>query len=304
MISLSLPAREVMETDIPVLTFDDTLAHAREVVSSSEFRAACVVAGDGTLAGILTRTTLLDEVKKSVILLDHNEAAQAPEGIDDAEIVEIIDHHRLGAITTLKPVKFLNDPVGATSTLIAMKFMESGLEPSRAVAGALLSGILSDTLSLRTSTTTHRDTKAVKFLAPLAGVDPEELGTALLERSMDLDGVGVDELLARDMKEYEIAGVKLIIAQLMVPSSAWNRERDGIIFAGLRNLRERSGLDLALALFTDVLANASDLYASGDPALVKKVCGGRLPVRLDGMMSRKKDFLPWIGAKLKDRARG
>ena len=120
MINLSLPAREVMETGVPILAFTDTIAHARQVVSGSKFRAACVVSPDGTLAGVLTRTTLLEEVRRSIILLDHNEASQAVDGIGDAEIVEIIDHHRLSPITTLKPIRFLNDPVGATSTIIAM----------------------------------------------------------------------------------------------------------------------------------------------------------------------------------------
>ena len=100
-----------------------------------------------------------------MILLDHNEASQAVDGIEEADIVEIIDHHRLGAITTLKPIRFFNDPVGATSTIITMKFMESGLTPSLPVAEALLSGILSDTLSFGMSTTTHSDIKAVKYLA-------------------------------------------------------------------------------------------------------------------------------------------
>ena len=109
-----------------------------------------------------------------MILLDHNEVSQAVDGIEEADIVEIIDHHRLAAITTLKPIRFLNDPVGATSTLIAWNFMESGLTPSRSTAGALLCGILSDTLALRMSTTSHRDIKAVKFLAPIAYEDPEK----------------------------------------------------------------------------------------------------------------------------------
>lgn len=153
MINLSLPAREVMETNVPILTFNDPVAHARQVVASTKFRAACVISPEGKLAGILTRTTLLDDVRRSVILLDHNEASQAVDGIDEAEI---IDHHRIGAISTLRPIKFFNDPVGATSTIIAMKFMESGLSPPRPVAGALLSGILSDTLALRSLTTTPR----------------------------------------------------------------------------------------------------------------------------------------------------
>jgi manganese-dependent inorganic pyrophosphatase len=303
MINLSLPASEVMEPRVPILTFTDTLAHARQVVSGSKFRAACVVTSDGKLAGVLTRTTLLDDVRRSVILLDHNEVSQAVDGIGEAEIIEIIDHHRLGTITTLKPIRFLNDPVGATSTIIAMKFLESGLVPSRATAGALLSGILSDTLSLRMSTTTHRDRKAVEFLAPLAGVDPEELGIALLERGMDLSGVTLSVILARDTKEFELSKKKVIISQVMVPSFTWNRERGGAICAELAAMRARSGSDLVLVLFTSVMENASDVYGDAGQDLVQAVFGRELPVTLPGVMSRKKDFLPWLGIRLRDQAK-
>jgi len=299
MITLSLPAREVMEQGIPLLALTDTIAHARQVVSGSKFRAACVVRPDGTLAGILTRTTLLDDVRRSVILLDHNEASQAVDGIGEAEIVEIIDHHRLSPITTLKPVRFLNDPVGATSTIIAMKFAESGLVPSQGGAGALLCGILSDTLALRMSTTTHRDRMAVKFLAPVAGVDPEELGTALLERGMDLSGVALSVLLARDTKEFGLFNRKVIIAQVMVPSFAWNRGQSESILAELASLQNRTKTDLAIALFTNVMENASDVYGSADEALIQGIFGTGLPVRFDGVMSRKKDFLPWLGDRLR-----
>ena len=302
MINLSLPAREVMETGIPMLGLSETLAHARQVVSSSKFRAACVVAGDGTLAGILTRTTLLDEVRKPVILLDHNEASQAVDGIGEADIVEIIDHHRLSPVTTLKPIRFLNDPVGATSTIIAMKFMESGLTPSREIAGALLCGILSDTLSLRMSTTTHRDKKAVAFLAPIAGEDPEHLGTILLEKGMDLCGAPLDTILFRDTKTFELSGKNVRIAQVMVPSFAWNRERDEVIRAELARARQESGDDLLLVLFTNVVENASEVYGAAEGDLIRALFGRDLPLCLEGVMSRKKDFLPWLGARLRDRA--
>jgi manganese-dependent inorganic pyrophosphatase len=303
MINLSLPAREVMEINVPVLAFTDTITHARQVVSASKFRAACIVAPDGTLAGILTRTTLLDDVRRSVILLDHNEASQAVDGIEEADIVEIIDHHRLGAITTLKPIRFLNDPVGATSTIIAMKFMESGLTPSRPIAGALLSGILSDTLSLRMSTTTHRDIKAVKYLASVVGEDPDQLGTALLEQGMDLSGTPLEIILARDTKEYILSEKKVVISQVMVPSFAWNHERDDAIRAELARMKATSGSAMVLVLFTNVLEKSSDLHGIADPGLLQDIFGEDLPVRLAGVMSRKLDFLPWLGARLRGNAR-
>ena len=303
MINLSLPAREVMETNVPVLTLADTISHARQVVSASDFRAACVVTSDGTLAGILTRTTLLDDVRRSVILLDHNEASQAVDGVEEADIVEIIDHHRLGAITTLKPIRFLNDPVGATSTIISMKFMESGLVPSQPVAGALLSGILSDTLSLKMSTTTHRDIQAVKYLAPLAGEDPDLLGSDLLERGMDLAGIPLEIILSRDTKDYTLYGKKVMISQVMVPSFCWNRERDDVIHAELARMRVVSGSDMVLVLFTNVQEKSSDLYGSADPDLLNTIFGKDLPVRFEGVMSRKLDFLPWLGQRLRGQVR-
>jgi manganese-dependent inorganic pyrophosphatase len=255
---------------------------------------------DGTLAGVLTRTTLLDEVRRAVILLDHNEVSQAVDGIGEAEIVEIIDHHRLSPITTLKPVKFLNDPVGATSTIIAKKFMESGLIPSQGIAGVLLCGILSDTLALRMSTTTHHDQVAVKYLAPIAGVEAEELGASLLERGMDLSGVPLAALLARDTKEFELSKRKVIIAQVMVPSFSWNRERSAAILAELAALQAGTKTDLAIALFTSVMENASDVYSAADEALISEVFGAGFPQRFDGGMSRKKDFLPWLGDRLRE----
>ena len=303
MISLSLPAREVMEKNVPLLAFTETLAHARQVVSSTKFRAACVVTGDGTLAGVLTRTTLLDDVRRSVILLDHNEASQTVTGIEEADIVEIIDHHRLAAITTLRPIRFINDPVGATSTIIAMKFMGSGLTPSRAGAGALLCGILSDTLSMRMSTTTHHDKKAVTFLAPIAGVNPEELSIALLEQGMDLSVPTLSTILSRDTKEFDLSGKKVLISQVMVPSFAWNHDRDEVIRAEIGRMRAGSGADMVLVLFTSVMENASDLCGDANQKLLRELFGENLPVRLPGVMSRKKDFLPWLGERLREQAR-
>lgn len=299
MINLSLPAKERMETSVPVLACSETIAKARQVVAGSKFRAACVVSHEGKLLGILTRTTLLDDVRRPVVLLDHNEASQAVPGIEEADVIGIIDHHRLGAITTLKPIRFENEPVGATSTIVALKFLESGLVPSREIAGILLCGILSDTLSLRMSTTTHQDKKAVAFLVKVAGEDPEKLGVALLEAGMDLAGVPIAELLKRDTKDFVLSEKKVLIAQVMVPAFSWNREQSSAIAEELEKLREETGNDLAFALFTNVVENASELYGAGDAGTLAALYGPELPAWLDGVMSRKKDFLPVLGEKLK-----
>jgi len=164
MISLSLPARMIMETDVPTVRLEDSLEYAKTVVSNSKFRTACVVGERGQHIGLISRTTLMQDVQKAVILLDHNEFSQAVDGIERADILEIIDHHRLGAISTLKPVKFLNDPVGSTSTLVTNKFIEAGVEPSPSTAGLLLAGILSDTMVMKLSTTTPVDIRAADTL--------------------------------------------------------------------------------------------------------------------------------------------
>jgi manganese-dependent inorganic pyrophosphatase len=299
MINLSLPARMVMETDIPQLSLSDTIAQAKQTVYSSKFRSACIVENDGTLRGIVTRTSLLSDVHKPVILLDHNEFTQAVEGIDDAEILEIIDHHRLGAISTLKPVKFLNYPVGATSTIITEKYREAGITPPAAIAGILLAGILSDTLGLRMSTTTPKDHAAVTYLAPIAGVDPVAFGTKLLEKGMNLDDTTMEDLLMRDTKRYELFKKKLIIAQVMVPSFRFPRAHADEIRRELTRLRVQQGVDFYLGMFTSVMENGSELYAAAEGSLLAKLELQDQPVQLGNMLSRKKDLLPWFGEKLR-----
>jgi manganese-dependent inorganic pyrophosphatase len=298
-LDLSLPAGMVMETDIPRLSLTDTLDQAKRTVFSSRFRSACVVENDGTLRGVVTRTALLTDIRKKVILLDHNELYQAVEGIEQAEILEIIDHHRLGVISTLMPVRFLNDPVGSTSTIITEKFRQAGRTPDPAVAGMLLSGILSDTLNLKMSTTTDHDRKAITFLAPLAGVDPHRYGIQLLEQGMNLSGATMEDLLTRDTKQYELFGRKVTIAQVMVPSPDFVQGHTREIQDGLRKLRVQRGVDLYLGMFTSVMENSSELFAAGDSALLGSLELGEMPIHLDRMMSRKKDLVPWLGERLR-----
>ncbi|WAC05719.1 MAG: putative manganese-dependent inorganic diphosphatase [Methanoregula sp.] len=299
MISLSLPVRMVMETDIPRLSLSDTITQAKQTVYNSKFRSACVVDRDGNLLGIVTRTTLLSDVHKPVILLDHNEFVQAVDGIDGAEILEIIDHHRLGAMSTLKPVKFLNDPVGSTSTIITQKYREGGISPSPAIAGILLAGILSDTLVLKMSTTTPDDLEAVAYLAPIAGVDPAAFGQELLEKGMNLDSSTTEELLMRDTKRYTLFGKNVIIAQVMVPSFSFPLAHADEIRRELARLRVQQGVDFYIGMYTSVIENGSMLFAAAESHVLTTLGIRDQPVLLENMMSRKKDILPWFGEKLR-----
>jgi len=299
MINLSLPARMAMETEIPRLSLFDTLAQAKQVVYSSKFRSACIVERDGTLRGIVTRTSLLSDVHKPLILVDHNEFPQAVEGIDSAEIIEIIDHHRLGAISTLKPVKFLNSPVGSTSTIITEKYRDAGINPPAGIAGMLMAGILSDTLVLRMSTTTRQDHDAIGYLAPIAGVDPFVFGTKMLEKGINLSDITVEDLLVRDTKRYDLFKKKVIIAQVMVPSYEFPLAHRDEIQAGLSRLRVQQGVDIYLGMFTCVVENGSALYIAAESSLLTRLELIDQPVRLGNMMSRKKDLLPWFGEKLR-----
>ncbi|MCU0630067.1 MAG: putative manganese-dependent inorganic diphosphatase [Methanoregulaceae archaeon] len=299
MIHLSRAAGQVMATDIPMVRPEDPLAYAKQMVSNSRYRTACVVDGDGLLLGMISRNTFLEEIHKSVILLDHNEFTQSVDGIESAEILEIIDHHRLGAITTLKPVSFLNEPVGSTSTIITQKFMDEGLAPSVPAAGMLLAGILSDTLGLRMSTTTGKDKKAVSFLAGITGLDPAEFGTTLIKQGMDLVHTAPRDILTADIKHYSLFGRDVIIAQVMTASDDYALSRADEVRNELEILRKEFGVHLYLVLFTNVMGNTSYLLAAGDKNTLLGLEYMVQPVRLDGVMSRKKDFLPVFGQKLR-----
>ncbi len=300
MMHLSLPAGRVVATDVPVLRLEDPLSYAKKMVTDSKYRTACVVDRDGKLIGMISRNSLLEDVQKQVILLDHNEYAQAVEGVEMAEILELIDHHRLGAITTLKPVRFQNEPVGSTSTIITKKFMDSGRNPSRGTAGMLLAGILSDTLVLKMSTTTPDDVSAVQYLEKITGLNAHEFGTDLIQHGMDLDHTPLPQLLSQDVKRYSLFGREVIIAQVMTASREYTERNGKEIQIELEKLRKGNGVDLYIVLFTDIIGNQSDLFAAGENATLRGLEYTQQPVTLLGVMSRKKDFLPVFGGKLRD----
>jgi manganese-dependent inorganic pyrophosphatase len=300
MINLSLPASEIMATDVDILRKEDSIEYAKQIVSSSRYRTACVVDEDKKLLGMISRNTFLDDIQKQVILLDHNEFTQAVDGIESAEILEIIDHHRIGAVTTLKPISFLNEPVGSTATIIAGKYYESDMTPEKNIAGILLSGILSDTMVLRLSTTSDKDRAMVDYLAGIAEVDPVEFGTELIKRGMQVEGDSLNGLLLRDVKRYELFGRDVIISQVMIPTFEFAEENKDEIINEINKLRSVRNVDVCGAMFTSVFDDGSMLFLSADEHILLTSGAKDQPLMLKGVMSRKNDFLPWFGKILKD----
>ncbi|HJJ72344.1 MAG TPA: putative manganese-dependent inorganic diphosphatase [Methanocorpusculum sp.] len=296
LIHLTLPAERIMSTDVPRVRMEDTIEYVQQVVSNAKYRAACVVDADGKLIGTISRNTLMEDAAKAVILLDHNEYGQAVQGIETADIVEIIDHHRLGAMTTLKPIRFDMEPVGSTSTIIAGRFREAGITPSKEIAGVLLSGILSDTLGLKMSTTTRKDVDMVAYLSAHAEVDAEEYAEELISEGMALAGMTQSALLDRDTKELTLSAKRVIIAQVLVPSYEYAAARKDEIYEALREkLNEPHAPDMYIALYTSVSEMGSDMFAVAEDKLLASALHWDSPMHLPGVVSRKKDFVPKFG---------
>lgn len=304
LLHLSGPVETIMATDAETLHKDDLLSTAARTVANSPYRTACVTDEDGHFIGMLSRNSFLEDVHKSVILVDHNEYTQAVEGIETAEIIEIIDHHRLGTIATLQPIRFRNEPVGSTSTIITMRYREEQAVPDKSIATLLLAGILSDTLVLKMSTTTDRDREAVEYLSGIALIEPEEFGSELINKGMNLDGVPVEELIVRDIKDFSLQDKTVSIAQIMTGSKDFTDLNGKNIQDALSRYRTGHGYDMSIVLVTDVIGQRSFLFASGDHGLLLKMGYHEQPVVLEGVMSRKKDFFPSFGQRFRQVAQG
>ena len=233
--------------------------------------------------------------RRKLVLVDHAEQAQSAIGVDQAEILEIVDHHHIGSIETRVPVTATFDPVGSTATLVVERFRQNGLEPSRPAAMMLLGAVLSDTVILNSATTTERDRAVVSYLERALAVDARELGRDMFESTTDVSGLSADELISRDAKRYPIRGDQTIcIAQVEVVGRGLLERKDELLEA-LR--RERSNKELALyaLMVTDVLEHGTEMLIAGDVGAVARSFGVEpedSTIALPGVMSRKKEVAP------------
>jgi manganese-dependent inorganic pyrophosphatase len=299
MITLSAPCRALMDTEPLVVGPDDLLSDISETVKDVDYRAAVVVDGGRRPVGLVTRSDLVSPQPRRVLLVDHAEQAQSVAGVEQAEIVEILDHHHIGSIETRIPVRATFDPVGSTATLVIERFRQSGMEPTRAAATLLLGAVLSDTVILNSPTTTDRDRAVIEYLEQVLAVDATAFGREMFENTTDLARVPAAEIVARDAKDYEAGGHTLRIAQVETVGKDLGDRRDELIGA-LEAVREREGYALVALMVTDILAKASKLYLSGERPVVERAFGRQEDgvIDLPGVMSRKKQVAPRLLAAL------
>lgn len=302
LMTMSEPVASIMCSNTSAVALDTTITELRKRILESEYRSAVVVDSDNRLIGFITRTDLLQPVRKRAILVDHNEISQAVDNIGDAEILEIIDHHRVGDISTVAPIYVYNDPIGSTCTVVAgMMFLHQVNIPSE-IAGVLLSGVLSDTLLLTLSTTTDRDRQAAEKLAGIAGVSLKTYGKELLHASINMENKTAEQLIAADFKEFLISGKKLGVSQMMVLDCEEVDWIEPALMSELERIRVAGSYDLTVLLITNpLLASYERVLVKGEEWIVEKAFNIKIENStciLPRVMSRKKDFIPALGQAL------
>jgi manganese-dependent inorganic pyrophosphatase len=286
------------------LSGDIRLSDLRKKLATSTVAAYMVVNDEGKLQGILTKTDVLKPVKTRLVLVDHNEMSQAVSGADQVTIAEIIDHHRLGSLNTQQPILFINEPVGSTCTIIADLYRREGFVPSPDIAGIMMSGIISDTLHLNSPTTTEKDGVILNWLSKIASVDSRELANEIFSSGSVILANSPDKVIRSDFKIYEEDGVRFAVSQIEELGFAnfWQHSRD--LAKALQNLRNEEELLFACVLVTDINTQNSLLLVKGEQEFINRITYSSVNkdeiFDMPGVVSRKKQLIPYIGTILKE----
>jgi manganese-dependent inorganic pyrophosphatase len=295
MVSLASPCEGLMDPEPLTVTPDDLVADIADKIKDVHYGAAVVVDDENRPVGLVARSDLVGPERRRVLLVDHAELAQSVQGADQADIVEILDHHHIGSIETHVPVTATFDPVGSTATLVVERFRQNGLEPSRPSAILLLGAVLSDTVILHSPTTTKRDRAAVEYLERALALDATQFGREMFEATADVSQLPADQVVARDAKEYRTGGDRtLCIAQIETVGKGL-LDRQSELIEAMEAARNAGGHQLFALMVTDILSKGTDLLVAGDRGLVERAFGERLTagvLELPGVMSRKKQVAP------------
>lgn len=291
LISLARAVSDLMETDVLYVEPDTLLTEAAEDLLASVHREAVVIDKQGMCVGMLTRTDIARGIRRRVILVDHNEIAQSARGIEEALVTEIVDHHRVGDIQTGGPIMFLNLPVGATATIVAERYRMLDVEIPVAMAGLLLGAVLTDTVLLKSPTTTDLDRRTVERLAAIVEVDAMAFGMQLFQSRMAGVEFNAEKIVTRDLKEYRVGDVVAAIVQHEAVELDQIMSHLDEVLAAMEALREQRGYDLVLLMATDIVREGSQIMAVGKVRLVERALGISLANRsewMPGVLSRKK----------------
>src|SRR5574344_772859 len=276
---------------------DDYIDDVREKITKSHFRSYPVLDESGRVVGTLSRYHLLRPHHKRVVLVDHNESSQAVPGLGQAEILEIIDYHRLADIQTAQPIRMRNEPVGSTTTIIATMYQESGVMPSPSMAGLMVAAILSDTVMFKSPTCTKRDIAMAERLGKIAGLSLEEIGKILF--SSTGSDKSAEQLIRSDFKEFHIAEQRLGVGQITCADSSIFLNRKAEFLETMRSIAEKNEYDYILLMITDVLLEGTHLLYLGNEDTIRYAFSAEAhdnEVFLPGVMSRKKQIIPMMTA--------
>lgn len=295
----SLPVSRICKTaDLVSFHLEDYIDDVRETVLKSRFRCYPILGENEQVVGTLSRFHLLRPTRKRVVLVDHNEMSQAVRGLEQADILEIIDHHRLADIQTGNPIYVRNEPVGSTTTIVAGMYQDRGLMPSEKMAGIMAAAILSDTVMFKSPTCTQRDIDMANRMARIAKISLDELGHMIFSVSNG-ENHSAEELLMTDFKEFHIAGHDLGISQITCTDSVHMLARKDELVQALHQLRTDKHYDLAALMLTDVLQEGSRLFFAGDEQTIQQAFNCKTEngsVFLPHVMSRKKQVIPALSA--------
>lgn len=297
---------QLIDRKFPSLSPDTRLSDLHKKIANSSATAFMVLCDEGRLQGILTKTDMLKPARTRLVLVDHNEMTQAVTGADQVTITEIIDHHRIGSLATQQPILFINEPVGSTCTIVADLFRRDGYIPKAEVAGIMMSGIISDTLHLNSPTTTEKDALMLDWLSKIAGVDSRQLANTIFSSGSLILASSAESVIRSDFKIYEEEGIRFSVSQVeeLGFGNFWQHQKK--IAAALHDLARDEKLLFACLLITDINTQNSLLLAKGVPEFIERIAYPCVEDNeifdLPGIVSRKKQLIPYIGTVLREMA--
>jgi manganese-dependent inorganic pyrophosphatase len=287
----------MIEPQFTSLSPETSLRSARHVVADSSEYVFPILEGDKSLVGILTKSDFIKPIPRQLILVDHNELSQAVKGADELQIIEVLDHHRLANFSTDIPILFWNNPVGSTSTLVALSYDQHGIEIERPIAGLLMAGLISDTLNLSSPTATPIDAKVLQNLSAIAGVEPAKLAESIFAIGSPLLTLGPNEVILADCKDYSEEGYGFSVSQIEELGFAHFYAKQKSLLDALEAYRSKRGNYFAGLLVTDVNTQNSLLMISGPPDFLDTITYPRLApnlFELNNVVSRKKQLVPYL----------